>query len=281
MYNDIKLMKGMYKLERKSFTSALEELDPSSNYVHTPLEYLDAYERQLYRYNIRINDDNCSSVDAFFKSEETAVLFPEFIRRCIMSGFEKGHIEDITAVKTMITEDCYPKHTVDNHCTDTDYVSLIKFPTAFNMDYESVKNQSLMAVRIILESIGVKLAASVRKNAISVLMANTKKITISSSDFDEIYEHFDAFDITTVITAFNRPKIKHSDDTEFITSTAVPSGMCIALDRNFALEFIMKSDFGLDVDQIMNKENLEEITVSIECGFKKIVPDAVVVAVMK
>ena len=54
MYNDVKLEKGMYNLSGKSFTAALEELDPSSAYIGTELENLDAFERQLKRYNINI-----------------------------------------------------------------------------------------------------------------------------------------------------------------------------------------------------------------------------------
>ena len=54
MYNDIKLEKGLYNLSGKSFAAALEELDPSAAYSGTPLEGLDAYERQLKRFGIRI-----------------------------------------------------------------------------------------------------------------------------------------------------------------------------------------------------------------------------------
>jgi len=43
MYNDIKLEKGLYNLSGKSFTSALEELDPTSNYSGTNLEKFDAF----------------------------------------------------------------------------------------------------------------------------------------------------------------------------------------------------------------------------------------------
>ena len=52
MYNDIRLEKGLYNLSGKSFTAALEELDPSGDYCGTPLEKLDAYERQLKRFDI-------------------------------------------------------------------------------------------------------------------------------------------------------------------------------------------------------------------------------------
>lgn len=63
MYNDIKLEKGLYNLSEKSFTSALEELDPSSAYSGTPLEKLDAFERQLKRFNIRISGPDCDRVE--------------------------------------------------------------------------------------------------------------------------------------------------------------------------------------------------------------------------
>ena len=46
-YETLKLEKGMYSAPGKSFTQALEELDPSENYRGTPLEGLDAYQRQL------------------------------------------------------------------------------------------------------------------------------------------------------------------------------------------------------------------------------------------
>ena len=48
MYNDIKLEKGLYNLSGKCFSEALEELDPSAGYIGTPLENLDAYERQHF-----------------------------------------------------------------------------------------------------------------------------------------------------------------------------------------------------------------------------------------
>ena len=41
MYNDIRLEKGLYNLSGKSFTAALEELDPSAAYAGTELASLD------------------------------------------------------------------------------------------------------------------------------------------------------------------------------------------------------------------------------------------------
>ena len=52
-YDVLKLEKGMYGRE-KSFTSVLEELDPSDRYKGTALEGLDAYQRQLKRFDIKV-----------------------------------------------------------------------------------------------------------------------------------------------------------------------------------------------------------------------------------
>ena len=51
-FDNIKLEKGLYTTG-KSFTQALEEIDPSENYRGTSLEGLDAYERQLKRFDIK------------------------------------------------------------------------------------------------------------------------------------------------------------------------------------------------------------------------------------
>ena len=55
MYNDIKLEKALYNLSGKSFTAALEELDPSCAYTGTDLAGLDAFERQLKRFDIKVS----------------------------------------------------------------------------------------------------------------------------------------------------------------------------------------------------------------------------------
>ena len=51
-YKTIKLDKGMYEDKTKSFSEILEELDPSENYESSSLSNLDAFQRQLKRFNI-------------------------------------------------------------------------------------------------------------------------------------------------------------------------------------------------------------------------------------
>ena len=65
MYNSVKLDKGLYNLSGKSFSEALAELDPDTNYTDTELSGLDAYERQLKRFDIKASGADSSSVLRF------------------------------------------------------------------------------------------------------------------------------------------------------------------------------------------------------------------------
>lgn len=80
-YMEVPLSIELYTYPTKSFTDVLEMLDPTEQYRGTPLEILDAYERQLKRYNIRVCGPGVMTVDKFFQSRETLILLPEYIRR--------------------------------------------------------------------------------------------------------------------------------------------------------------------------------------------------------
>ena len=81
MYNNVKLEKGLYNLSGKSFSQALEALDPSENYSDTPLANLDAFERQLKRFNIKVSGSDCDMVEKFFTSK----LSPDLRRVVVLS----------------------------------------------------------------------------------------------------------------------------------------------------------------------------------------------------
>ncbi len=66
-YDSINLEKGMYNGNDKSFSKVLESLDPSTNYAGTDLNSLDAFERQLKRFDIKVKGYNSDSVSKFFK----------------------------------------------------------------------------------------------------------------------------------------------------------------------------------------------------------------------
>ena len=100
-YNDIRLDKGMYKETGMTFTAVLEKLDPSENYKGTALQELDPYQRQLKRFDIKARGANSDVVEKFFRTTESAVLFPEYVARSVRQGMEEGNIlPSITASVT-------------------------------------------------------------------------------------------------------------------------------------------------------------------------------------
>ena len=312
MYNDIRLEKGLYNLSGKSFTAALEELDPSSAYAGTPLEKLDAFERQLKRFNIRINGQDCDCVEKFFSTTETAVLFPEFVTRCIRKGFNETVLRSVCAAKTVCASSQYlgcvlsdsdaytatsqaeqlPEATVREGTAAT---ILSKFGRLISASYEAVRQQRLDVFGVMLRSVGVKLAAAVVKEAVDVLIDDITPITTSALTYDDLaalYGEFDCFDMTTVITspelaskiaameqlkdcsANADGKLMLPFGSELIKTPAVDSDTVIGIDRDFALEFITSTDLVMETDKLIDRQ-LDQMTVSITCGFRRITPDAV------
>lgn len=312
MYNDIKLEKGLYNLSEKSFTSALEELDPSSAYCGTPMEKLDAFERQLKRFNIRIAGQGCDRVEKFFTSTETAVLFPEFVTRCIKKGFDETILSSVCAATTLSGSSQYLGCVLDDTAEyktsaqastlptttvkeSSMAITLAKYGRLINASYEAVRQQRLDVFGVMLRSIGVKLAVSVVKNAVSVLETGATTVSATSLTYDalaKLYGNFDCFNMTTILASPEASSkivaMEQLSDTsidtdgkmflpfgsELVKTSAVNNNTIIGLDRNFALEFITSSNLVMETDKLIDRQ-LDQITVSITCGFRKITPDAV------
>ena len=100
-YDTLKLEKGMYAESGRSFSQVLEQLDPSVQYRGTALEGMDAYQRQLKRFDIKVKGALSDVVEKFFHTTESAVLFPEFVSRAVRQGMEQENIlPQITAAVT-------------------------------------------------------------------------------------------------------------------------------------------------------------------------------------
>ncbi|WP_298033626.1 phage major capsid protein [uncultured Dysosmobacter sp.] len=100
-FETVKLEKGMYGRSGRTFAQTLEELDPSEHYKGTALEGLDAFQRQLKRFDIRVKGPGSDMVEKFFHTTDSAVLFPEFVSRVVRQGMEEGSIlPEITATVT-------------------------------------------------------------------------------------------------------------------------------------------------------------------------------------
>jgi len=101
-FNEIRLDKGMYSESGRSFSQALEALDPSGEYKGTAFDGLDAYQRQLKRFDIKVRGANSDSVEKFFRTSESSVLFPEYVSRAVRSGMEQGDI--LPAITASVTK---------------------------------------------------------------------------------------------------------------------------------------------------------------------------------
>ena len=77
-YENLKLEKGMYGQSGRSFAQTLEALDPSENYKGTSLEGLDAFQRQLKRFDIRVKGAGSDMVEKFFHTTDSAVRVTHF-----------------------------------------------------------------------------------------------------------------------------------------------------------------------------------------------------------
>ena len=92
LYDNLRLEKGMYNEAGQSFTQVLERQDPSEQYKGTSLEGLDAFQRQLKRFDIKVKGAGSDVVEKFFRTADSAVLFPEYIARTVRQGMEEGDL---------------------------------------------------------------------------------------------------------------------------------------------------------------------------------------------
>ena len=190
-YENISLEKGMYANSNKSMTQVLEELDPSANYVGTELEGLDAFSRQLKRFDIKVSGAASDKVEKFFQTTDSAALFPEYVSRAVMQGIEQADVlSNIIATKTEITGMDY--RSITSTPTDDDkslmvvnegaYIPQTKVSTQENLvklkkrgrmlvsSYEALRFQRLDLFTVTLKQIGAYIARAQLKDAIDVLL---------------------------------------------------------------------------------------------------------------
>lgn len=117
-FDNIKLDKGLYTTS-KGFTASLEEIDPSENYIGTELEGLDAFQRQLKRFDIKVSGADSDNVAKFFSTVDSATLFPEYISRAVAQGIEENDpISKLVAATTEI--DSYDYRSIESIADPSD-----------------------------------------------------------------------------------------------------------------------------------------------------------------
>ena len=235
-YENLKLEKGMYRQEGMNFTQVLESLDPSENYRGTALEGTDAFQRQLKRFGIRAKGAGSSPVEKFFRTMDSAVLFPEYIARTVRQGMEENDIlPAITATTTVI--DSMDYRSIYSTATDADkelkdvaegaaipetevktkehLVSLSKRGRMLVASYEALRFQKLDLFSVMLRQIGAHIQKQQLADAVKVLMegdgndnaavvyaVGTEPIsgTKGSLGYDQLLEFWSQFDPYTMNT---------------------------------------------------------------------------------
>lgn len=230
-YDNIKLEKGMYA-SSKGFTKALSEIDPDENYIGTPLESLDAFQRQLKRFDIKVGGASSDVVDKFFQTGDSAALFPEYIARAVRQGMEEADVLssiiaattridslDYRAITSVPTDDdkelkivaegaAIPQTSIKTH---ENLVTLKKRGRMLVSSYEAVKYQRLDIFTVMLRQIGNYIARSQLKDAIDTLVNgdgnnNAAEVlsveaagTLTYSDLIAFWNEFSPYELTTVI----------------------------------------------------------------------------------
>lgn len=228
-FDTLKLDKGLYTAG-KGFTSALEEADPSENYKGTALEGLDAYQRQLKRFNIKVSGGASDSVCKFFETTDSAALFPEYVSRAVRQGMEEADIlPRLIAVKTMINsldyrtiasvpaetekelvdvaEGAFIPETVIK--TKDSLVQLHKRGRMLVASYEAIKFQRLDLFTVTLKQIGAYIARSQAKDALQTLLDSfTNKDAVGAAgeqvtytDLLNFWNAFDPYQLTTLVAS--------------------------------------------------------------------------------
>ena len=235
-YDNLKLEKGMYRQAGMSFTQVLESLDPSENYRGTALEGTDAFQRQLKRFGIRAKGAGSSPVEKFFRTMDSAVLFPEYIARTVRQGMEENDIlPAIVATTTVI--DAMDYRSIYSNSAEEDktvpeveeggeipatevktkdhLVKLTKRGRMLVASYEAIRFQKLDLFSVMLRQIGSYIQKQQVADAVKVLIegdgndnaavqyaVGTEPMsgTAGSLGYDQMVEFWGQFDPYTMNT---------------------------------------------------------------------------------
>ena len=235
-YENLRLEKGMYRQEGMNFTQVLESLDPSENYRGTALEGTDAFQRQLKRFGIRVKGAGSSNVEKFFRTADSAVLFPEYIARTVRQGMEENDIlSNIVATTTVIDSMDYRTiysnpslrdkelkdvavgaeiPTTEITTKDT-LVKLTKRGRMLVASYEALRFQKLDLFGVMLRQIGAHIQQQQLEKAVNMIVngdgnengatlyeVGTSPIsgTLGTLGYDQLVEFWSQFDPFTMNT---------------------------------------------------------------------------------
>ena len=233
-YDNLKLEKGMYQEAGLSFSQVLERQDPSEQYKGTALEGLDAYQRQLKRFDIKVRGAGSDAVEKFFRTADSAVLFPEFISRTVRQGMEEQDLlPAITAAVTRFDGMDYRSITSQSGGEEKELrrveegavipsttvkvqenlVKLHKRGRMLVASYEAIRYQKLDLFSVTLRQIGAHINRMHLEDAIEVLLngdgnANPAQVisvetdgTLTYDDLVDFWAQFDPYEMNTLLVS--------------------------------------------------------------------------------
>ncbi|MCL2033432.1 MAG: phage major capsid protein [Oscillospiraceae bacterium] len=230
-YETIKLHKDMYKAPG-GFKASLEALDPTHAYKGTELGALDAFQRQLKRFDIKVGGASSDIIAKFFQTPDSSALFPEYVSRAVEQGAQdSGILSEIIASKTEVNSPDYRSITTDldskdysaaipegtaipetNITLNEQLVKLKKQGRLLRASYEAIKFQRIDVFTVALKQIGAYIAKAQLKDAVGVLLgggglgAQAERITISGakvaySDLLDLWGKFDEFGMNVMLAS--------------------------------------------------------------------------------
>ena len=233
-FDNLKLDKGMYHEAGKSFTQVLESMDPDQQYKGTAMEGLDAFQRQLKRFDIKVKGAGSDVVEKFFRSADSAVLFPEYIARAVRQGMEEQNmLPAITAAVTKFDGMDYRSITAETGDdakqlrrveegaaipattvkVQDNLVQLHKRGRMLVASYEAIRHQKLDLFSVTLRQIGAHINRMHMEDAIDVLMNgdgnnNPAQVyhaagegVLTYEDLVDFWAKFDPYEMNTLLVS--------------------------------------------------------------------------------
>lgn len=231
-YQNISISKAMYKNGEAPFSQQLEALDPTADYQNTELAGLDAFQRQLKRFDIQVGGARSSRLEKFFQNAESAVLFPEYIMRAVRQGMEENSpLASLVAAKTFINSTDYrglktdagteAAVTAEKAALPTTTITLKDATTTLkkrgrllSASYEALRFQRLDLFTIALSRMGADIVKGQVEDAVGVLMGGdgstgSKPATLQTTgagaityaDLIHLWSQFGAYQMNTLLVS--------------------------------------------------------------------------------
>lgn len=231
-FENVKLDRFMYKVSGKSFSEVLEAYDSSAEYKNTPYADLDAYQRQLKRFDIKVASPACDRVEKFFSTAESAALFPEYLARAVRTGIDENNLlPSVIAARTNI--DSLDYRSIASVPTDDEkslkpvgegayipqttirlkenLIHLYKRGRMLVSSYEALRFQKLDVFTVTLRQIGAYIARAQLADAVNVLIngdgnSNAAEVistaeagTLSYADLLTLWSKFKGYEMNTLL----------------------------------------------------------------------------------